>query len=813
MGEAKSRLHQSVTGAYSGEIPNGLQRKEETKASDASVSQYHREVEETTRKQRAQVPVPVVVEKPVVTAEEIFYGPELPSDFSWEKACAYRTATGSSESYYALSHEVDQQLQHVQEIEKEKEKGFTAPPMPSISAKPVAAVAPSVDYQPVIAEAHVLPTGYNFEKVQHDFEKVQHAKEEDKDKVFTASPMPSISTKPVAAVAPSVAYQSVITETPVHSGFAGYDLEKIQHGREEKERVFTASPMPSISTKPVAAVAPSVAYQSAIAETPVHSGSTGYDLEKIQHAKEEEKETVFTPPFIPLISDKLAATITPSVDSQQTIGETHVYYGPDLPTGYDFEHIQNAKEEERQRAITAEKERLQYQQLQSAPIMDDKQYDSRVEESKSEKTEERQKSLVAEKERLQYTSQAEEKKDIAEEESKERQQISENHAQDHIQAAEQRTEGPEKQELSGRGTLRWTFLKDKFVRGGAKESSSAKAEGSKSAWGIIGLKGKEPKAKEPKAEEPKVEESKAQETTYKLESASVVSSVTGKYLDLCEVNCSWNVNAQSVVNEAPEVVYGPSLPDNFTFQPRPYLSHQSSSTTTTTTVSSSAYGTPDEGEVTPTPTPRVYPVIDDSSFASSKPLAEHSVFDYMDDRFPTPPPVVKSAEQQKEEDDAAFRAITTISAEAAGFDQETLREVLNSQGGSSTEKPSTRKRQESQGQYEIRRKPLQEHVSVSLLTSVTDTEESKMHQHGNENHYDSHTSNHTASDSTTASGQFATSAAEEVERQYVSVPTSAYESRESMERQESQSQYEIRTKSLREHVSVSMLTSFRYRRE
>jgi hypothetical protein len=758
LGEAKSRLHQSVTGAYSGEIPNGLQRKEETKASDASVSQYHREVEETTRKQRAQVPVPVVVEKPVVTAEEIFYGPELPSDFSWEKACAYRTATGSSESYYALSHEVDQQLQHVQEIEKEKEKGFTAPPMPSISAKPVAAVAPSVDYQPVIAEAHVLPTGYNFEKVQHDFEKVQHAKEEDKDKVFTASPMPSISTKPVAAVAPSVAYQSVITETPVYSGFAGYDLEKIQHGREEKE-------------------------------------------------------TVFTPPFIPLISDKLAATITPSVDSQQTIGETHVYYGPDLPTGYDFEHIQNAKEEERQRAITAEKERLQYQQLQSAPIMDDKQYDSRVEESKSEKTEERQKALVAEKERLQYTSQAEEKKDIAEEESKERQQISENHAQDHIQAAEQRTEGPEKQELSGRGTLRWTFLKDKFVRGGAKESSSAKAEGSKSAWGIIGLKAKEPKAKEPKAEEPKVEESKAQETTYKLESASVVSSVTGKYLDLCEVNFSWNVNAQSVVNEAPEVVYGPSLPDNFTFQPRPYLSHQSSSTTTTTTVSSSAYGTPDEGEVTPTPTPRVYPVIDDSSFASSKPLAEHSVFDYMDDRFPTPPPVVKSAEQQKEEDDAAFRAITTISAEAAGFDQETLREVLNSQGGSSTEKPSTRKRQESQGQYEIRRKPLQEHVSVSMLTSVTDTEESKMHQYGNDNHYDSHTSNHTASDSTTASGQFATSAAEEVERQYVSVPTSAYESRESMERQESQSQYEIRTKSLREHVSVSMLTSFRYRRE
>ncbi|KAF8247629.1 hypothetical protein K440DRAFT_296371 [Wilcoxina mikolae CBS 423.85] len=989
--EAKSRSFHSATGtSYSSEIS----RREDKKASDANVSQYREEMKETARDQRAQaVTVPVTA-----PTKEIFYGPELPSDFSWEKARAYRTTTGASESYYALSEEVDQQLQHVEEQQKmekekkaftapfvpsistkpvaaitpsvdyqpavavsyvfngpdlptqfqsaiaetpvyygpdlptgysfenfqhareeEKEKAFTAPPMPSFSAKPVA-ITPSVDYQPAAAETHVyastgtdLATGYNFDGVHHvtekekekkafaapfmppvsakaaaaitpsvdyhpaipethvynapdlptqfqsavaeqvhygpdlptgfSFEKVHYTREEEKEREFTAPPMPSISAKPAAVITPSVDYHSAIAETHVHSAATGYDYEKVQHAKEEgeeavfsapfissistkpvaatsetqvyygpdlptgydfekvqhakEENVFSAPFIPSISSKPAAAITPSIDYQSAIAEAPVHSGSAGYDLEKVQHASEEERFTAapFVPsistksaaaitpsvdyqpaiaethvyygpdlptgsdfeniqeerqreervtapaPFMPSISTKPATVITPSVDYQPAIAETHVYYGPELPTGYDFDSIQHAREEEeRQRAFTAEQERLQY----STTIADDKSYDSSAEsKSIAEKADERQKAVVAEQERRQYT---EEKKA---EESKERQQISETNVQEQVQVAEQRTEVPPEKATGSR----WKLLRGASSIFGLKKKAAAEAR-------AAAAKAEEAKAEEAKAEEARAAEAKAAEAKAR---ETVVT-----------------------VNETPE--------------PRPFLSHQSSSTTTT------VYATPDEGEVTPTPTPaprevitsapRVFPAdIEYNNFATSKPLAEYDVFDHMDERFRTPSPrIVASAAQQKEEDDAAFRAITTAAAEASGFGEETLRQVINAsttQRGPSTEKSGfafvESLEEEVQGNRrktipvvgsvlsggDISVAPVQQHYEqVAVPTSSYESRvsmegqesrnqyeiQTQEHQHGAENEYVSFTSNHAALDSTTPSNQFVTSA-------------------------------------------------------
>jgi len=87
--EAKSRSLQSVTGAsasYYGEKSSELKQQAEKKVADVDMSQYHREVEETARYQRAQVSVPVI-DKPtdIAIATGKIYSSALPTDYSWEK--------------------------------------------------------------------------------------------------------------------------------------------------------------------------------------------------------------------------------------------------------------------------------------------------------------------------------------------------------------------------------------------------------------------------------------------------------------------------------------------------------------------------------------------------------------------------------------------------------------------------------------------------------------------------------------------------------------------------------------------------------
>ena len=74
---------------------------------------------------------------------------------------------------------------------------------------------------------------------------------------------------------------------------------------------------------------------------------------------------------------------------------------------------------------------------------------------------------------------------------------------------------------------------------------------------------------------------------------------------------------------------------------------------------------------------RVYSVIDDGEFASTRPPAEDSVFGLVHEGSPAP--AILTEQQQKEQDDAAFRAIVAVTMQESGFGRGIVGQAINAE--------------------------------------------------------------------------------------------------------------------------------------
>ena len=532
-----------------------------------------------------------------VVTERAFHGCALPDNFSWEEAKAahaLRLVSGANSDYFSGQAEQQQSKQGaVVEARYRQEVKETARPQ---------------DTQATIGKPEIQDTIYGPELPPAPVTI-------DKPEVPA-----NLSWELGTATGSRASYLALCNEVDQH-------LQQLSEGKEEKRNdreEGKSSPVlygPELPPAPVTIDKPEVPANLSWELGTATGSRASYlalcnevdqHLQQLSEGKEEKRNDREEGKSFPV-------PMAPTTDLQQpAVKTTHVHNViSDLPTGHKSDTRE--AQEERRKAVAAEKERLQYLDLGSQ-VANPSEVVSEVRKHQALAAEGRQQQFVPEAETMHP--------------AKPERQIADGPTQaPEQQQQQQHTEdsAPTKSKTSG-----WDFFRNVLGREEDKSTKSLYAAS--------------------KA----VTESKTRET--ERQSTEVITSAPPG-MPSNSPETGYNCDSDTVKQ-------APSLPEIPSFQPQPVLPHQSN-------IGASSSNTVSLGDITPTPATHVYSVVDDGGFASTRPPVEDSVFGLPPAHEGSPAPAVLTEQQQKEQDHAAFRAIVAVTMQEIGFDPGVVGQAIN----------------------------------------------------------------------------------------------------------------------------------------